>query len=123
MGLLTEKQARQMLGDKYPEPVYEKTRNTTTNTVADLEPNTRHESLGTKKAQGDDPRCCIHVHSRRHRLADPDGISAKAAIDGLVLSGVLPDDTTDEIQEVTYSQEKIRKKEQEETIITLTWGK
>jgi hypothetical protein len=64
--------------------------------------------------------CGIHVHSRRHRMADSDGISAKAVIDGLVLAGVLEDDSPKYVKWVTYSQEKISKKEDEETIITIT---
>lgn len=70
--------------------------------------------------KGLDKRCSIHIHSRRHRLADPDGISGKAAIDGLVLAGILSDDSPKEVSEVTYSQEKIPKTENEETIVTLT---
>ena len=53
-------------------------------------------------------------------MADADGISAKAVIDGLVLAGVLEDDSPKYVKWVTYSQEKISKKEDEETIITIT---
>ena len=66
-----------------------------------------------------DKRCCIHIHSRRFRLADADGISGKAAIDGIVNSGLLPDDSSKYVEEVTYSQEKVSKKEGEETVITV----
>jgi len=62
----------------------------------------------------------IHIHSRRKRLVDPDGLSGKALIDGLVHADILPDDNAGIISSVTFSQEKIRKGEEEETIITIT---
>ena len=66
-----------------------------------------------------DTRFSLHIHSIRKRLADPDGISAKAAIDGIVKAGLLEDDSTKEIKEIIYSQEK---GDEEKTIITLTIG-
>ena len=75
--------------------------------------------MATKEIKRFDSPCGIHIHSRRHRLADADGISAKACIDGLVLAGVLEDDSHKWVKWVTYSQEKISKKEDEETIITI----
>jgi len=60
----------------------------------------------------------IHVHSRRTRLTDEDGVSAKYAIDGLVIGGLLPDDRKEYVSGVSYSQEKT--KGAEETIITIT---
>jgi hypothetical protein len=92
-----------------------------TDTATNMEPHTGDESLGAQEAQGYDSRCCLHVHSVRATLADPDGVSAKAAIDGLIHGGVLQDDSSKQIQEVTYSQEKC-KKGQEKTIITLSWN-
>ena len=62
---------------------------------------------------------CILVHSYRHRLADPDGISAKAAIDGIVKAGILFDDQTKQIKEVRFKQTKIPTKEEEKTVITI----
>ena len=46
-----------------------------------------------------DTPCCIRLLCHRHRLADPDGISAKALIDGLVRAGILAGDSTKEIVE------------------------
>lgn len=60
----------------------------------------------------------IHVHHRTNRLADPDGRSIKAAIDGIVEAGLLPEDNASVIGEITQSQEKIIG--EEETIITIT---
>ena len=61
----------------------------------------------------------IHIHSRRRRLTDADGISAKAVIDGFVHGGLLQDDSARFVQEVSYSQEKITGEQEEETIITV----
>jgi hypothetical protein len=58
--------------------------------------------------------------SYRHRLADTDGISAKAAIDGLIHAGVLRNDTPEYVTEVSYSQVKIGRKEMEWTEIQIT---
>ena len=64
-----------------------------------------------------DKKFSIHVHSRTNRLSDPDGRSVKAAIDGLVLAGILPDDSSKFISEITQSQEAV--KGNEETIIEI----
>lgn len=84
--------------------------------LADMEQNTGNVSERKNTVAAYDSPCCLHIHSIRKRLADPDGISAKAAIDGLVLVGLFRSDSAKEIQEVTYSQE-IGSPEQ--TVITL----
>ena len=88
----------------------------------DMEPCTCDAQVGTKEPAGLDSPCRLHIHSRRYRLADADGISGKAAIDGLVHAGVLTDDSPAYVEAVTFSQEKIKKKEIEETIITIYRG-
>ena len=90
----------------------------TAHPFTDVEQDSGNGSLGQKKAKGHDTPCRIAVHSIRQRLADMDGISAKAAIDGLVHCEILKDDSPKYVKEVSYSQEKGKK---EETIITLTW--
>ena len=62
----------------------------------------------------------IHVHSRRHRLCDPDGASVKAVLDQIVKSRILEDDSAEFIKEIRYSQEKISIQEPETTTITIT---
>lgn len=57
------------------------------------------------------------VVSYRSRLADADGISAKAAIDGCVHRGILPDDGTKWIKEVRYRQIKVKNKKEEKTLL------
>ncbi len=91
--------------------------NKTTHTAPNVEQNSRNALHGEKEVERFTTRVDIHIHSKRKRLVDPDGISAKAVIDGLVLSGLLADDTPEEIRNVTYSQEKAK---DEETIITVT---
>ena len=92
----------------------------TTVSTTDLEPYSCYESVAKKKFKRLDTPCCLHIHSRRYRLADADGISAKAAIDGIVHAGLLSDDSAKYVKKVSYSQEKITKKEIEETIITIS---
>ena len=77
-----------------------------------------HATLAKGKGDKMDKRACIAVHSKRKRLADPDGISAKAVIDGLVLGGVLSDDNAKCVREVSFTQEVSKV---EETIITVSW--
>lgn len=77
-----------------------------TDTNADMEQVASDEPLAAKKGARFDSPVRIHIHSVRKRLADPDGISAKAAIDGIVQAGVLVDDSAKYVKEVSYSQEK-----------------
>lgn len=97
----------------------EKNRNRVAVTATYLEPDTCNAPLAKKKAAGHAAPCRIHVHSLRNRLADIDGISAKAAIDGIVHAGILDDDSPEFLQSVSYSQEKT--KGREETRITIEW--
>jgi len=85
-----------------------------------MEPTVFHEITGADEDKEMDQKCRIHVHSRRRRLADPDGISAKAAIDGLRLGGLLKDDSARYVKSVTFSQEL---SEEDETIIGLLFEK
>lgn len=81
-------------------------------------------SIGTKvvaqaKGKGFDTPVIIHIHSLRYRLADADGISAKAVIDQLVTEGILRDDNPTYVKEVRFSQEKIPKSDSERTLIKI----
>ena len=66
-----------------------------------------------------DKRVCVHVHSKRIRLADTDGCSVKAVMDGITKAGILPDDSAKFIEKVSFTQEKSNT---EETIITIVEG-
>lgn len=58
--------------------------------------------MATKKTQRNDARYRITVTSYRARRHDPDGVSVKGILDGLVQRGILPDDSTKEISQVTF---------------------
>lgn len=88
---------------------------------ADLEQALSHESVGKKTFAGLDTQCSIHIHSKRRRLADPDGISGKYLIDGFVNTKLLRDDSAKQIKQVTFSQEKISKGDEEKTIVIIEW--
>ncbi|MEN6423663.1 MAG: hypothetical protein ABFD76_17120 [Smithella sp.] len=87
-----------------------------------MEPVVSYEPLAKEKGSSCDTRdhrtCRIHIHHKRKRIADPDGISIKAAIDGLVLVGLLADDNAKIINQTSQSQEKSK---HEETIIDIVW--
>ena len=83
-----------------------------------MERATCDEQMAEGQGEAPDTRCSITIHSIRKRLADPDGISAKAAIDGLVHAGILRDDSCKYVSEVRFTQEQGK---DEETIITLEW--
>ena len=86
---------------------------------SDLEQAAGNESLAEKKATGLDTRFNITVISYRKRKHDPDGISVKACLDGLVRAGLLQDDSTEEINKVTFESRKCEKGDDEATIIEL----
>ena len=77
-----------------------------------------HATARQNAGKGNGAPCCIAIHSFRHRLADADGVSGKAAIDGLVQAGILADDSPEFVRSVSFTQEK---SEVEKTVITLTW--
>ena len=91
--------------------------NRTTVPTTNMESNTRNEPLATGKNAHLAAPVSIHIHSIRKRSVDSDGISGKYAIDQLVNSRLLIDDSPAYVKEVTYSQEKGAP---EKTTITLT---
>lgn len=84
--------------------------------LANLELPSSDEPLEAKESAGHFARVSITVHSYRRRLADPDGISAKAAIDGLVMCGVIKDDSARFVEEVRHKQTKSK---EEKTVIVI----
>ena len=91
----------------------------TADSASNVEPAASDEPIQAGGHPTFDTRVDIRVVSYRTRLADADGISAKAAIDGLVHAGVITDDSPKEVREVTYSQIKVKKKEEEKTVIQI----
>ena len=65
-----------------------------------------------------DKAVCLRITQRCKRPPDPDGIDAKAAIDGIVEAGLLRDDSSKEIAEVCFHSET---SEMDETIIEIIW--
>lgn len=95
---------------------YDENGNRIANKTSNMEQLVGNESMAKKKDTRFDTPVRITIHSVRKQLADPDGISGKAAIDGLVKAGILGDDTSEEVKEVRFTQEK----GQDKTIITIT---
>ena len=106
------------MGHNYGHKILNETDNNTTVPASNVEQDIGNDELRATKATPLNSRVSIHVHSIRKRLADIDGISAKAAIDGLVHAGILTDDSPKEVSKISYSQEK---GPVEMTIIELEW--
>ncbi len=87
--------------------------------AADMERTSRYESLATSGRTAFDSLVSIRIHSYRIRLADVDGISGKAVLDGLVLAKIIADDTTKEVKEVLFSQTKVKNKTEEKVVVTV----
>lgn len=95
----------------------ETTRNNPASSDADLEPHSRNAPDGANQAPAFTSQVRITFHHARARLADIDGLSGKAAIDGLVEAGILADDTAKQVAEVNHCQTKSKS---EETKIVIT---
>lgn len=87
--------------------------------ATDLERTVGNEPLAKKIGSPFDSRVRITITSYRSRLADPDGVSAKAAIDALVICGVLRNDSCKEVEEVRHKQVKVKNKGDEKTVIEI----
>ena len=85
-----------------------------------VESRPRNVTKGKDEVQEAHQTFDVHFRSIRKRLADPDGLSGKAALDALVDCGVFPDDSAKEIRSVTHSQRLARKGEREHTKIIIT---
>ena len=94
-----------------------KARNRTPVPTTNVEPDSSNGNLAKKKVARLDTPVSLLVHSFRHRLCDSDGLSAKAAIDGVVKAEIIEDDAPQFIEEVRYRQTKIKKTEAEKTLL------
>jgi len=83
--------------------------------AANVERSAGNPPLEAKKDTRFNSPVRIRIISFRCRLCDADGISGKAAIDGLVHCGILEDDGPRFVTEVSYSQVKVKNKEEEKT--------
>ena len=76
------------------------------------------EPLASNESPTFSARVGITVTSYRARTADTDGVSAKAAIDGLVACGILRGDTAKEVAWVHYPAViKVKNEADEKTVI------
>lgn len=85
----------------------------------DMERPARHESVQAEQGLPFNTPVSITIISHRVRLCDPDNVSAKACIDGLVHCGILRDDSPKEVSEVRYRQIKVKNREEEKTVIEI----
>ena len=87
---------------------------------ANVERSFGHEQVSAKRPQPFNTQVDIRFDHYRIDLADPDGVSGKAAIDGIVHSGLLRNDSAKEVREVRHFQHKVKNAEDERTVITIT---
>ena len=78
-----------------------------------------NESLGKEEMPRFTSPVRIHVTSYRKRKHDPDGVSIKAFVDGIVALGILSDDSWDEVASVAFESRKAEKGEEERTVIEI----
>ena len=93
--------------------------NRATLSVTDLEQNTSHAPVAEEKAARFNSRVNITVTSYRKAKHDPDGVSVKAVLDGIVRAGILSDDSQQQIKSITFESRKTKKGEEEKTIIVI----
>jgi hypothetical protein len=95
----------------------EKDNNHPSSSSSYVEP-TSGNGLATKKGSKNmHQKCSLHVHSRTKTLADEDGRSIKACLDGIREAGLFEDDSPEFVKKVSQSQE--RTTGDEETIIEI----
>ena len=80
----------------------------------------RPRPLETPQAQtGDTKKFFVRVTSFRRRLIDPDNLSEKYFVDCCRFACLIPDDSADQIR-IETTQQKVRTKAQEHTLIEIT---
>ena len=94
-----------------------KRNNRTAGADANVEPDSTDAALRANEAPAFTAPVRVHVHHTRKRLADLDGLSVKAVLDGVVAAGLLADDSAKQITSITHSQSK---GEPETTVVTIT---
>ncbi len=72
--------------------------------------------MAKKETERPDTRFNIHVISYRKLKHDPDGVSVKAVLDGIVRNGILADDSTEQVKSITFES---RISKEEKTIIEI----
>lgn len=90
--------------------------NRTTLPTANVEQNVGDAPVGEEEAERFDSLVNIRVISYRKRTHDPDGVSVKAVLDGIIRRGILADDSTEQVKSITF--ESVISKE-EKTVIEI----
>ena len=93
--------------------------NNPTLSAANMESDISNEPVGAKTTKGFNTRVNIRVISYRKYKHDPDGISVKAVLDGITRVGILADDSTKEVKEITFKSIICKKDEEEKTVIEI----
>lgn len=88
-------------------------------TNADLESYLSNAALPADKFEEETSRVSIHVRSFRRLNADPEGVSVKAALDGVVERGILADDSSKQVKAITFENITGCSKEEERTLIII----
>jgi Holliday junction resolvase RusA-like endonuclease len=73
---------------------------------ADVEQNPRHAALPADEVTAFTSQVRVTFYHTRKRLADIDGLSGKAVLDGIVALGILSDDSAKQVAEVRHCQIK-----------------
>lgn len=92
--------------------------NRTSHSASNLELSPRCKSMEAKASKRFTSPVRIDIYSTRERKTDIDNISGKAVLDGIVKSGILRDDSPDEIE--AYQVHKATIGNEEKTIIVIT---
>jgi len=93
--------------------------NQTTIPTTNVESFIKYEPLSEDGTPKMDTPFSIRVISIRRVNHDPDGVSAKAVLDGLVHAGFFSDDSAKQVKQISFESRKTRKGEEEQTIIIL----
>ena len=93
--------------------------NKSTVSASDLEQDIIHAALSAHGFKTLDTPVNIRVISYRRLNHDPDGVSAKAVIDGIVQAGILADDSAKQVQSITFESHQTEKGEEEKTVIEI----
>ncbi len=89
--------------------------------IALLERNFDQGALAAQAREGGHTgRITVKYLARRIRLLEPENCCTKAFTDGLRYAGLLPDDTEKDIEIKVY-QEKVKRKADEETLISIEY--
>jgi len=81
-------------------------RDRNTATDANVESDSGDAALRANEIEALSSPCRVTFHHTRNRLADIDGLSGKAVLDGIVHAGILADDKAQQVAEVRHRQSK-----------------